>query len=475
MALHDILVFTAAAVLYRLIFVDRGRKWVIFISSILAVYWLQPLTPIRYLDFWLPTLTLSITVFIWILTSRIESRLKAENLRTGVALIGIVILIGLTRFVSFSGVLTASRPPQIGVIFTALVILILIGSISAYFTRRNPIVLWFSFTLLIIIFLVLKIPALSKEVSIALRAVMDQSTSSALAADIRWLGFSYVAFRLIHVVRDAQRGRFKGVSLQEFVNYVIFFPAFVAGPIDRIERFSGDMRASLTRNAEDFGDAGKRIVIGMFKKFVLADTIALVALSPINAGQIRTTAWAWVLLYAYTFQIFFDFSGYTDIAIGIGRLLGFRLPENFERPYLKDNLALFWNSWHMTLTQWFRAYFFNPFTRFLRKSARSIPPFQIIFITQICTMLLIGLWHGVTWNFVLWGLWHGLGLFMQNRWSEWIRPQTTALENRKFTSNMIRVLNIAITFNYVALGWVWFALPEPELSWHVMLKLFGLA
>jgi D-alanyl-lipoteichoic acid acyltransferase DltB (MBOAT superfamily) len=475
MALQDILVFTAAAVLYRLVFVDRGRKWVIFISSVLAVYWLQPLTPIRYLDFWLPTLTLGITVFIWILSSQIESRLRGENLRTGIVLIGIVIMIGLTRFVNFSGILTASRPPQFGLILIALIILILIASLSAYFTRRSSIVLWFSFALLIVIFLVLKIPALSKEISAALRMLMDQSTTSALATDIRWLGFSYVAFRLIHVVRDAQRGRLRVFSLQEFVNYVIFFPAIVAGPIDKIDRFSRDMRVDLTRDAEDFGEAGKRIAIGVFKKFVLADTIALIALSPINASQIRTAGWAWVLLYAYTFQIFFDFSGYTDIAIGIGRLLGFKLPENFKLPYLRENLALFWNNWHMTLTQWFRAYFFNPITRFLRKRARTLPPYQVIFITQISTMLLIGLWHGVTWNFALWGVWHGLGLFIQNRWSEWIRPRTTALEDRKFVSSAIRVLNIGLTFNYVALGWIWFALPEPELSWQVMLKLFGLA
>ncbi|MCJ7623051.1 MAG: hypothetical protein MUO76_06085 [Anaerolineaceae bacterium] len=475
MSLQDILIFTTAAVLYRLLFVDRGRKWVIFISSVLAVYWLQPITPIRYLDFWLPTFTLSITVFIWILTSQIESRLKIENLRTGIILIGMVILIGLTRFVSFTGVLTASRPPQFGVILSALVVLILIACFTAYFIKRSSIVLWFSFGLLILVFLVLKVPALSKEISVGLRVLMDQSTSSALASDIRWLGFSYVAFRLIHVVRDAQRGRLKEVSLLEFVNYVIFFPAFVAGPIDKLDRFRGDMQAGITRNAEDFGEAGRRIVIGVFKKFVLADTIALVSLNPINANQIHTTVWAWVLLYAYTFQIFFDFSGYTDVAIGIGRLLGFKLPENFNQPYRKENLALFWNNWHMTLTMWFRAYFFNPFTRFLRKRERTLPAYQVIFITQICTMLLIGLWHGVTWNFVIWGVWHGLGLFIQNRWSEWIRPRITALENSKFAISSLRMLNIALTFNFVALGWIWFALPEPELSWNVLLKLLGFA
>ena len=114
---------------------------------------------------------------------------------------------------------------------------------------------------------------------------------------------------------------------------------------------------------------GKRIIIGIFSKFVLADGLALIALNNINSRQVNSTGWLWVMLYAYAFRIFFDFSGYTDIAIGMGQLLGIQLPENFEKPYLKQNLTLFWNSWHITLAQWFRAYFFNPLTRALRANS----------------------------------------------------------------------------------------------------------
>jgi len=216
-------------------------------------------------------------------------------------------------------------------------------------------------------------------------------------------------------------------------------------------------------------------MVGLFKKFVLADSLALIALNNINALQTGTAGWMWVLLYAYTFQILFDFSGYTDIAIGIGGFLGFRLPENFANPYLKPNLTQFWNSWHMTLTQWFRSYFFNPVTRFLRSSKHRLPIPVIIFVTQLGTMLLIGLWHGVTWNFILWGLWHGVGLFLQNRWSEFLRPRLIGIENRKWLNLCVSGLSTFLTFQYVALGWVWFALPDPVLSWQVFLKLFGLA
>jgi alginate O-acetyltransferase complex protein AlgI len=110
----------------------------------------------------------------------------------------------------------------------------------------------------------------------------------------------------------------------------------------------------------------------LFKKFVIADALALIALNDMLATQVNSTGWMWVHLYAYAFQIYFDFSGYTDIAIGIGRLVGINLPENFLSPYTKPSLTQFWNNWHITLTQWFRSYFFNPFNRWMR-GIKSLP------------------------------------------------------------------------------------------------------
>ena len=179
----------------------------------------------------------------------------------------------------------------------------------------------------------------------------------------------------------------------------------------------------------------------------------------------------WLHLYAYTFQIYFDFSGYTDIAIGIARLVGIKLPENFLSPYTKPNLTQFWNNWHMTLTQWFRSYFFNPFNRWIR-GYKSIPAWTMILIGQLATMLLIGLWHGITWNFILWGAWHGLGLFLQNRWSDFARTRVKVSQPRLQTA--MQIGGILLTFHFVALGWVFFALSEPSLSGTVFIKLFGL-
>ena len=211
----------------------------------------------------------------------------------------------------------------------------------------------------------------------------------------------------------------------------------------------------------------------MFKKFVIADGLAIFALNAGNAAQVNGTGWAWLLLYAYTFQIYFDFSGYTDLAIGLGRLVGVTLPENFNAPYLKPNLTQFWNNWHMTLTQWFRAYYFNPVTRALRGIKPPLSPTVVLFITQLSTMLLIGLWHGITWNFVFWGIWHGAGLLAQNRFTDWMKPRYAGLAGKPRAQRAVTALTTLSTFHYVALGWVFFALPDPALSLRVFAKLFG--
>ena len=326
--------------------------------------------------------------------------------------------------------------------------------------------------------MVLKLPPLATAASVALRNLFDQGTARAAATDLRWLGFSYIAFRLIHTLRDRQNGRLMAVNFREYLTYALFYPAVTAGPIDRLERFTKDLRKPVCiLDAGELGAAGQRLALGLFKKFVIADGLALFALNATNAAQVSGAGWAWVLVYAYALQIYFDFSGYTDLAIGLGRLVGISLPENFNAPYLKPNLTQFWNNWHMTLTLWFRAYWFNPLTRALRtlklSGGRSLSAAQVLFVTQLSTMLLIGLWHGITWNFVLWGAWHGFGLLAQNRFTDWMKPRYAALAARPRLKSGVTALTTLATFHYVALGWVFFALPDPALSLRVFARLFG--
>jgi len=129
----------------------------------------------------------------------------------------------------------------------------------------------------------------------------------------------------------------------------------------------------------------------------------------------------------------------------------------------------------MTLTQWFRSYYFNPVTRALRSSSRKLPSYLIILITQVTTMVLIGLWHGITINFLFWGLWHGVGLFLQNRWSNVTRDRLPAERMPHAARAVLKYLNPILTFNYVSLGWLFFMLPTPSLTWLAFQKLFGVA
>ena len=461
-----------ALVLGRL---PKGRQLALLAVSIFVVFWLQPVEPFaKYISlaFWLPVATLTITGLAWILTSAPEMRTWKQNWPALAILIGIVLLMDLNRHFKLTQAYI-STTPSLTLTLIALIVVVAAALLLTQWRRSHPIMRVVAFITIILIFIFLKTPQLINNALAFLSAAYGQNPDTADAA-FSWLGFSYLAFRLMHTIRDRQSGRLPSVTLAEYVNYVIFFPAFTAGPIDRLERFVKDLRTPLPLGDEDLIDAGTRLFVGLFKKFVLADLLAVISVSDMLIPQVKGAGWMWLFLYAYTFQIYFDFSGYTDIAIGLGRLLGVRLPENFAAPYLKPNLTQFWNSWHMTLTQWFRSYFFNPLTRALR-SRKQLPVWIIVFVTQISTMVLIGLWHGVAAGFVMWGLWHGFGLFVQNRWSEFIRNRLPSWTQSGRGQMAMNAIGVFITFNYVALGWLFFTLSTPAIAWQAMLKLFGLA
>jgi len=474
MTLPQILVGGALAVACGLFLHDRPRPYLLLIASVLAVFWFQPALPLREVDFWLPAGTVLLSMTAWTLTAPPAVRRNRENWIAGASVLTVILLLGLTRYLAFGPLLTASRPPQTISLIEVLGAFALALALLNRFPGRLNRTLWFVAAFLIAAFVVLKAPALGTEASLLVRQWTGQPTSRAAASDLQWLGFSYIAFRMIHTIRDRQTGRLPPVSLAEYLTYIIFFPSLTAGPIDRIERFVQDLRQPAPLSQDRWLGAGARLVAGLFKKFVLADTLALIALSAANAIQVRTAGWAWLMLYAYAFEIYLDFSGYTDIAVGLARMLGINLPENFNAPYLKANLIQFWNSWHMTLTQWFRAYFFNPLTRALRSGRRPLPVGATIFVAQLSTMMLIGLWHGISANFVIWGLWHGMGLFVNNRWNEWTRLRMSEWAGTPVRRALLSGIGVLLTFHYVTLGWVFFALPTPQISLVFLRKLTGL-
>lgn len=481
MGLAQILALSLCALLIGWLAPMRWRIWLILVASLAAIYWLQPATPIRNLDFWLPTLSIGLAVFVWVSTRPVQGAEKKLHLEAILIILIPILLIGLMRYLGPVCCITPTRPPDLLRIGLGLSILAGAIAIPYLLPGKGRFFSNLSLLLLLAIFIILKTPALALRASAILRSWTGQPIDLSNPGDIVWLGFSFLAFRLMHVVRDYQTGRIPAFSLPNFVSYAIFFPSYISGPIDRSQRWIGELeQTTATAGLPDpktqatHTVAGlQRILIGVFKKFVLADGLAVFALSPQNAAQTSDAWWMWILLFGYTLRIYFDFSGYTDIAIGMGRLLGFHLPENFDRPYLKQSLTAFWNSWHITLAQWFRAYFFNPLTRALRMRRRKLPTWSIIFIGQVSTMALIGLWHGITWNFLIWGLWHGLGLFVHNRWLEWVRPRLGAWVGGRLISTALSWGSWLATFLFVTLGWVWFALPNPVLALLVFRRLAG--
>jgi alginate O-acetyltransferase complex protein AlgI len=449
------------------------RTYLLLAFSVLAVYWFQPLLPLRSFDFWLPSLSLAFVILTWLITSQLGAWRTPQNMIGLSIIIGLVTFIELSRYFLPDPLLTATTPPQFVQYFAFIVIIGIIISAIAWFSSRSGWAINITIILLIAILIVLKNPELARQASIFFRTLANRSVENASFTDLRWLGFSYIAFRLIHVLRDKQMARLPELSLPEFATYVVFFPSLAAGPIDRAERFAQDLRKDFALSQDEILSAGQRIFLGLFKKFVIADALALIALNDALATQVRTTGWMWIVVYAYAFQIYFDFSGYTDIAIGIAQLVGIKLPENFAAPYTKPNLTQFWNNWHMTLTQWFRSYFFNPFNRWMR-GLKNVPAWTMILVGQMTTMLLIGLWHGITLNFIFWGLWHGLGLFLQNRWSEFVRRRYPDFGQNSRFQPALQIGGILLTFHFVVLGWVFFALSDPSLSWLVFRKLFGI-
>ena len=465
MSVTQVLILAGVAILVNQL--KKGRSLVLLGVSALVIYWIQPVQDSITLTFWLPTFTLALAIIFWLVTSTSETRSWKQNWSAIVVLLGVVILVDLNRYFQITYFFVANTP-RVQLVIVALLGFTAVSFLLARIMRFPAVVFIIAAIGLIAMLVLLKTPSALTRLIEIITSLRGKDAGE--ASVISWLGFSYVSFRLLHTIIDRKAGRLPSVTLAEYVNYVIFFPAFSAGPIDRLERFSRNLNELLAINRLD---VGTRLFVGLFKKFVIADGLAWFALSDVLVRNVHSTAWLWGFLYAYSLRIYFDFSGYTDIAIGLGKLLGMQLPENFDAPYLKSNLTQFWNSWHITLTQWFRSYFFNPLTRFMRSSKISLPMWLLIFVTQLATMMLIGLWHGVTWGFLLWGAWHGIGLFIQNRWSDWMRPRVSTWNVTPRGEVVLKYLGIFFTFHYVTLGWLFFFLPDPRIAWNVMLKLFG--
>jgi D-alanyl-lipoteichoic acid acyltransferase DltB (MBOAT superfamily) len=277
------------------------------------------------------------------------------------------------------------------------------------------------------------------------------------------LGISFHTFQSLSYVIDVYRGEQAAIrNPVDYALFICFFPQLVAGPIVRARNFFRDLLDWHPPTTADVARGLFLLALGLTKKMAFADSFAIVAdryFGAVLSNPGRATAWSGV--FAFAMQIYFDFSGYTDMAIGMAKLLGFHFPANFRRPYLAASITEFWRRWHISLSSWLRDYLYVSLGGNRGGALRTYRNLMV-------TMLLGGLWHGASWNFVLWGGYHGALLSLE-RMLFGARRGTTPAEARSWWYPLQGVL----TFGLVSIGWVFFRSPSLPESWLVLWQMFA--
>jgi len=261
------------------------------------------------------------------------------------------------------------------------------------------------------------------------------------------LGISFFVFEFIHYLVDIYKGSAPVKNPLRFALFASFFPSQIAGPIKRYQDFDKQLDEKPQVTFDQFASGLFLIAQGLFKKTALGDNLAPIVKAGFDNPNLMGTFEGWLCITAFAFQIYYDFSGYTDIGRGSAKLLGYSLPENFNMPYIANSLKEFWHRWHMSLSTWLRDYLFIPLGGSRGKESQ-------VSANLITTMLLGGLWHGASWTFVLWGLFHGLGLAINRYWDRQLSkaPVLSAAANSPLGIASAHVL----TFVTVLCGWVLF-------------------
>jgi alginate O-acetyltransferase complex protein AlgI len=272
------------------------------------------------------------------------------------------------------------------------------------------------------------------------------------------IGISFYTFETVTYVVDVyRRVQAPLTRFWDYQLYIILFPKLIAGPIGRYHEIADqivDRRAFETADNRFLGMF--RFIIGLAKKVLIANVLGaevdrIFALGPMNI----TTPTAWIGIVAYSFQIYYDFSGYSDMAIGIAKMLGFTFPENFNNPYTSRNITEFWRRWHMTLGRWMKDYLYIPL------GGSRVKTKTRLFFNLWLVFLISGLWHGAAWNFIIWGGFHGLFLVLDR------------LFLIKFTEKIGKVPSVILTYFITLIGWVLFRATDLTQAWLYIRKMFA--
>jgi len=283
------------------------------------------------------------------------------------------------------------------------------------------------------------------------------------------LGISFITFQKIAFLIDVQAGRVKAFTFREYCTFVLFFPQLIAGPIVHYREMMPQFATATCRfDKENFAVGLTLLFAGLFKKVVLADGVAPF-ITPIYqhsaAGGHTSLLIAWMAAVGFTLQIYFDFSGYTDMALGLGRFFGIKLPPNFNSPLKASNIIDFWINWHMTLTRFLTAYIYNPMVLRLtrRRLAKGLSGYgrnpsagafvSLLLVPLITTMFISGLWHGAGYGFVIWGLINGVYLVINHAWRVYAAHR---FRDRAAYLRVMKPLGFVLTFVGFTLSMIFF-------------------
>ncbi len=269
------------------------------------------------------------------------------------------------------------------------------------------------------------------------------------------IGISFHTFQSMSYTIDAYKGAIQTErSFVRFLTFVSFFPQLVAGPIERASNLLPQLQKTPTIHRQDNADGLSHFVVGFFKKVALADYLAKFV-DPVYGNPSQFQAASLVLAtLAFGWQIYFDFSGYTDMARGIARVMGFHMMLNFNNPYAATGLGDFWNRWHISLSTWFKDYLYFPLGGSRRGKART-------YLNMFITMVVSGIWHGAAWTFVIWGALHALG-----------RCLTREVEQTVFYQERIpRLVKQVLVFTFVTFTWIFFRAQSVEDAWVIISRI----
>ncbi len=248
------------------------------------------------------------------------------------------------------------------------------------------------------------------------------------------IGISFFVFQAVSYLMDVSRGEAEAQhSYFKLLLYISFFPQLIAGPIVRYQTVAEALNARRS-TPEDVSAGIRRMIWGLSKKLLIADTVGQIADTVFAASASASMPLAWLGAVCYTLQIYYDFSGYSDMAVGMGQLFGFRFPENFDHPYCSASITEFWRRWHISLTTWFRQYLYIPLGGNRKGSVRTVLNKWIVFL---CT----GLWHGASWNFVIWGAVNGALMTLEQPFRKKGKP-----EKRHWYGHIYTVLAVVCAF-----------------------------